>query len=42
MHVLVEAELPAIEVDRCVDVVDDIADAYLGHMSTPVGLGQQS
>src|SRR6478672_6827712 len=31
VHVLVEAELAAVEVDRGVDVVDDVADADLGH-----------
>jgi hypothetical protein len=31
MHLLLEAEMPAIEVDSVVDVVDDVADADGGH-----------
>jgi hypothetical protein len=31
VHVFVEAELPAVEIDCCVDVVDDVADADFGH-----------
>jgi hypothetical protein len=31
VHVLVEPEFSTVEVDRGVDVVDDVADAYLGH-----------
>src|ERR1700760_1040663 len=32
MHVLAEAELTAVELDRGVDVVDDVTDAYFGHL----------
>ena len=31
MHVLVKAEPPAVELDRGVDVVHDVADAHCGH-----------
>jgi hypothetical protein len=34
MHDLLEAQLPAVEVDRGVDVIDDVADAYSGHRIT--------
>ena len=38
MHDLVEAELAAVEVDRGVDVVDDVADADCGHGGPPRSL----
>ena len=35
VHVLVEAELPAVKLDRGIDVVDDVADADSGHRPSP-------
>jgi len=34
MHVDAEVELLAVEVDRGVDIVDDVADADGGHASS--------
>src|SRR5215217_5096610 len=35
MHLFVEAELLAVERDRGIDVVDDVADAHRGHDAPP-------
>jgi hypothetical protein len=35
VHVLVEAEISTVEVNRGIDIIDDVADAHFGHVASP-------
>jgi hypothetical protein len=39
VHPFLEAEIPAVERNRVVDVVDDVADADSGHGMAPASPG---
>jgi hypothetical protein len=40
MHVLVEVKQSAVELDRGVNVIDDVADAHAGHQNAPRTLAE--